>query len=126
MRGVGIRVAKGKEVKRAGGVGLILGNLPDSGNERPLDFHVLPGTVVSSDDTKRIIQYIKSTKNPTAIISPGKTVFNAQPAPSMAAFTSRGPNPIDPNILKVTKAEHWICLCNMSLYSANFQFVLAA
>lgn len=103
MRGIGMRVRKGKEVKRAGGAGFILGNTAASGDELSFDVHVLPGTAVSSDDANKIIQYIKSTKNPTAIINRGKTVYNSHPAPSMASFTSRGPNPIDPNILKVTK-----------------------
>ncbi|KAJ0018498.1 hypothetical protein Pint_10154 [Pistacia integerrima] len=100
MRGLGMRVGKGREVKRAGGAGYILGNTAASGDELPFDFHVLPGTAVSSNDANKIIQYIKSTKNPTTIINHGKTVFNSRPAPSMASFTSRGPNPIDPNLLK--------------------------
>ncbi|KAJ0018493.1 hypothetical protein Pint_10151 [Pistacia integerrima] len=100
MRGLGMRVGKGREVKRARGAGYILGNTAAFGDELPFDFHVLPGTAVSSNDANKIIQYIKATKNPTAIISRGKTVFNSQPAPSMASFTSRGPNPIDPNLLK--------------------------
>ncbi|KAJ0078790.1 hypothetical protein Patl1_24054 [Pistacia atlantica] len=100
MIGLGMTVGKGVEVKRAGGAGYILGNTADDGDTLLFDFHVLPGTAVSSNDANKIIQYIKSTKNPTAIINRGKTVFNSQPAPSMASFSSRGPNPIDPNLLK--------------------------
>ncbi|XP_031274460.1 subtilisin-like protease SBT5.6 [Pistacia vera] len=100
MIGLGMTVGKVVEVKRAGGAGYILGNTADDGDTLLFDFHVLPGTAVSSNDANKIIQYIKSTKNPTAIINRGKTVFNSQPAPSMASFSSRGPNPIDPNLLK--------------------------
>ncbi|KAJ0013221.1 hypothetical protein Pint_21273 [Pistacia integerrima] len=100
MIGLGMTVGKGVEVKRAGGAGYILGNTAAYGDTLLFYFHVLPGTAVSSNDANKIIQYIKSTKNPTAIINRGKTVFNSQPAPSMASFSSRGPNPIDPNLLK--------------------------
>ncbi|KAJ0083013.1 hypothetical protein Patl1_10312 [Pistacia atlantica] len=100
----GVAKNESAEVKRAGGAGYILGNTAASGDELPSDFHVLPGTAVSSNDANKIIQYIKSTKNPTAIINHGKTVFNSRPAPSMASFTSRGPNPIDPNLLKLSRA----------------------
>ncbi|EEF40155.1 Xylem serine proteinase 1 precursor, putative [Ricinus communis] len=100
MRGAGMRVGKGMEVKRAGGVGYILGNSPANGNDVSVDAHVLPGTAVTSDQAIEILKYIKSTENPTATIGKAKTVLHYSPAPSMAAFSSRGPNVIDPNILK--------------------------
>lgn len=100
MRGSGFRVSKGMEVKRAGGVGLILGNGPANGNEYSYDAHYLPATAVLYDDAIKIHEYIKSTNNPTAIIKQARTVLHTQPAPFMANFTSRGPNAIDPYILK--------------------------
>ncbi|KAK9268011.1 hypothetical protein L1049_010450 [Liquidambar formosana] len=100
LRGDGTRVGKGKEVKRAGGAGFILGNSPANGGEITVDAHVLPATAVSSDDAIRILNYINSTKNPMATIIPARTVLHTRPAPSMAMFSSRGPNVIDPNILK--------------------------
>ncbi|KAL9665760.1 hypothetical protein QQ045_000081 [Rhodiola kirilowii] len=100
MRGNGTRIAKGMEVKRAGGAGYILGNSPANGAEIPVDPHVLPATAISSDDAIKVRSYIDSTKNPVATIGLAKTVLHTKPAPSMAAFTSRGPNIIDPNILK--------------------------
>lgn len=89
------------EVKRAGGIGYILGNSPAQGAELTVDAHVLPATAVTSDDAIRILEYINSTKARTAYIYPGKTVVNVKPAPSIAAFSSRGPNAIAPEILKV-------------------------
>ncbi|XP_057948457.1 subtilisin-like protease SBT5.6 [Malania oleifera] len=100
LRGNGTRAEKGMEAKRAGAAGFILGNAPANGNEISVDPHVLPATAVVSDDAIKILQYINSTKKPTATIIPGKTVLNSKPAPFMAAFTSRGPNVIDPKILK--------------------------
>ncbi|KAL3616965.1 hypothetical protein CASFOL_039359 [Castilleja foliolosa] len=100
FRGNGTRVGKGKEVKRAGGIGFILGNSEDNGNELSVDAHVLPATAVNYDNALKIYNYIKSTKEPTAYIVPAKTVLDTKPAPYMAAFSSRGPNTISPNILK--------------------------
>lgn len=107
MRGVGMRIEKGLEVKRAGGAGFILGNSPANGNELACDAHLLPATAVASDDAIKILQYINSTKKPVAFIKPATTTLHYQPAPFMAAFTSRGPNSIDPNILKVI---YWLFL----------------
>lgn len=98
--GIALRIEKGIEVKRAGGVGFILGNTPENGFDLPADPHLLPATAVSSEDVTKIRNYIKSTKKPMATIIPGRTVLHAKPAPFMASFTSRGPNIIDPNILK--------------------------
>uniref|UniRef100_A0A7N0REQ8 Subtilisin-like protease n=1 Tax=Kalanchoe fedtschenkoi TaxID=63787 RepID=A0A7N0REQ8_KALFE len=100
MRGNGTRIAKGMEVKRAGGAGYVLGNSPAHGAEIPVDPHVLPATAISSDDAIKLRSYISSTKKPVAAIGLAKTVLHTKPAPSMAAFTSRGPNIIDLNILK--------------------------
>ncbi|BFG28020.1 hypothetical protein CerSpe_142940 [Prunus speciosa] len=100
MRGSGMRVGKGMEVKRAGGVGFILGNSAANGIEIACDAHVLPATAVLYKDANRILEYINSTKHPIATIIPARTVLHTKPAPFMASFTSRGPNVIDPNILK--------------------------
>ncbi|TXG47753.1 hypothetical protein EZV62_027047 [Acer yangbiense] len=100
MRGLGMRVEKGQEVKRAGGVGFVLGNSPANGNEIACDAHLLPATAVGYDDAVKILKYINSTKNPMAFIKQARTTLHYQPAPFMAAFTSRGPNILDPNILK--------------------------
>ncbi|GKU92443.1 hypothetical protein SLEP1_g6170 [Rubroshorea leprosula] len=100
MRGLGSRVEKGLEVKRAGGVGFILANNKVYGNDMTLDDHLLPQTSVIYDDALRILRYINSTTSPTATIMPGKTILHKKPAPTMAPFTSQGPNVIDLNILK--------------------------
>ncbi|KAG8385371.1 hypothetical protein BUALT_Bualt03G0036100 [Buddleja alternifolia] len=100
MRGSGTRVGKGMEVKRAGGIGFILGNSKANGNELSADAHILPATAVGYDDALTILKYINSAKTPKAYIVPGKTVLETKPAPSMASFTSRGPSVISPDILK--------------------------
>ncbi|XP_074578386.1 subtilisin-like protease SBT5.6 isoform X1 [Curcuma longa] len=100
LRGAGLRVAKGLEVKRAGGAAIILGNSVPNGNEIPVDAHVLAGTAVSSDSAIALLKYINSSSNPTAKITPARTVLHVSPAPVIASFSSRGPNRIAPNLLK--------------------------
>lgn len=100
LRGSGLRVEKGLEVKRAGGAAILLGNPPAFGSEVPVDAHVLPGTAVSATDAKTIISYINSSSSPTAALDPSRTVVDVRPSPVMAQFSSRGPNVLEPSILK--------------------------
>lgn len=94
-------MGKGMEVRRAGGIGLILANSLANGDELAADAHLLPATAVTYQAGLKILDYINSTKAPTAYIVPGKTVLGIKPAPFMAAFSSRGPSAITPDILKV-------------------------
>ncbi|KAE8724650.1 Subtilisin-like protease SBT5.4 [Hibiscus syriacus] len=100
LRGENARTDKGMQALHAGAVGLILANDDKSGNEIIADPHLLPATHLNFTDGLTVLAYINSTKNPTAYITPVKTELGAEPAPFMASFSSRGPNVIDPAILK--------------------------
>ncbi|KAE8659156.1 Subtilisin-like protease SBT1.7 [Hibiscus syriacus] len=99
-RGGNARVQKGVSVKEAGGVGMILTNTDPYGEELVTDAHLLPSAAVGQKTGDAIKKYIASARNPTAIIGPGTTKLGVQPSPVVAAFSSRGPNPITPAILK--------------------------
>ncbi|KAE8657058.1 Subtilisin-like protease SBT1.7 [Hibiscus syriacus] len=99
-RGGNARVQKGVAVKAAGGVGMILTNTDPYGEELVADAHLLPSAAVGQKTGDAIKNYIASTRNPTAIIGPGTTKLGVQPSPVVAAFSSRGPNPVTPAILK--------------------------
>ncbi|KAA8515008.1 hypothetical protein F0562_018205 [Nyssa sinensis] len=99
LSGYKANVEKGSEVKRAGGVGFILEN-PENGIGISVDAHVVPGTAIFSNDSATILNYISTNKNPVAAIIPARTVLNSKPAPFMAAFSSTGPNGLEPNIIK--------------------------
>lgn len=99
-RGVNARVEKGAVVRDAGGIGMILANTAASGEELVADSHLLPAVAVGRKVGDQIREYVRSDKNPTAVLSFGGTVLNVRPSPVVAAFSSRGPNLVTPQILK--------------------------
>ncbi|XP_021283640.1 subtilisin-like protease SBT1.7 [Herrania umbratica] len=99
-RGGSTRVQKGVVVKAAGGVGMILSNTYSFGEELVADAHLLPSAAVGQKAGDAIKKYISFNPNPTATIGPGTTKLGVQPSPVVAAFSSRGPNPVTPAILK--------------------------
>lgn len=99
-RGGSARVQKGVVVKEAGGLGMILTNTDTYGEELVADAHLLPSAAVGQKAGDAIKKYISSDNNPTALIGPGATKLGVQPSPVVAAFSSRGPNPVTPAILK--------------------------
>lgn len=102
MRGSGARIAKGFEVKRAGGVGYILANGKPNGGELVVDAHILPATALNYEDGQKVLKYINSSKSASmGYITPATTIYGTNPAPFMAAFSSRGPSTIAADILKV-------------------------
>lgn len=108
--GSGSTIGKGLEVKRAGGVGMILANSRDN-DAFDVESHFVPTALVFSSTIDRILDYIYNTYEPVAFIKPAETVlyrnqpedsvYPYKPAPFMTSFSSRGPNWVDANILKV-------------------------
>lgn len=100
-RGSNPRVAKGQEVLRAGGAGMILANSVLDGEGLVADAHVLPATAVGYKGAVAIRNYmISSRRRPVAMIVFDGTVVDIKPAPVVASFSSRGPNPQTAAILK--------------------------
>ncbi|GJN40627.1 hypothetical protein PR202_gb29873 [Eleusine coracana subsp. coracana] len=94
------RVAKGVEVRSAGGVGMILANDRMDGDDIVADPHVLPATMITYTEAVSLYSYMSSTPNPVANISPSKTEVGVKNSPSVAAFSSRGPSGTLPYVLK--------------------------
>jgi subtilisin family serine protease len=59
----------------------------------------LPATLITTEDGVEILDYIRTTQNPIATILAGETWKDIM-APNVVSFSSRGPNPITPDILK--------------------------
>ncbi|MBA0691198.1 hypothetical protein Goari_008839, partial [Gossypium aridum] len=100
-RGGNARVEKGAAVKLAGGLGMIQANTAESGEELIADAHLVPATMVGEIAGNKIREYVKKSPFPTAtILFRGTVVGPSPPAPKVAAFSSRGPNHLTPEILK--------------------------
>ncbi|XP_058762382.1 cucumisin-like [Vicia villosa] len=79
-----------------GAAGVIIGLV--SSKDLPSTF-ALPATIITKENLNEIQTYINSTRNPTATIFKSEEVEDLL-SPYVASFSSRGPNPITPNILK--------------------------
>ncbi|GJN03676.1 hypothetical protein PR202_ga21147 [Eleusine coracana subsp. coracana] len=102
-RGVNSRAAKGDVVHRAGGVGMVLANGAFDGEGLVADCHVLPATAVGAAAGEKLRKYIASStkqRPATGTILFEGTRLGVHPAPVVAAFSARGPNPQSPEILK--------------------------
>ncbi|KAL6182106.1 hypothetical protein ACLB2K_043529 [Fragaria x ananassa] len=89
-------IEDGSGVLLADGVGTIMAD--SSFSDVAYSFPV-PATVVTLEDGQRILNYIRSTANPIATILVGEADKDVK-APTVVSFSSRGPNPITPDILK--------------------------
>ncbi|WRX19390.1 Peptidase S8/S53 domain - like 10 [Theobroma cacao] len=86
----------GTGILEASGVGTIMAS------DRLKDFAFsfpLPATVISTKDGEQILDYIRSAEYPVATILFGETWSDVM-APYVVSFSSRGPNPMNPDILK--------------------------
>ncbi|GAU32993.1 hypothetical protein TSUD_358600 [Trifolium subterraneum] len=102
-RGGNARVEKGSAVKKAGGLGMIMSNTEENGEELLADAHLIAATMVGQTAGDKIKEYIKSSENPTATIKFKGTVIGGSDSPSapqVASFSSRGPNYRTSEILK--------------------------
>ncbi|KAF9614886.1 hypothetical protein IFM89_020983 [Coptis chinensis] len=99
-RGISPRVHKGQVVKDAGGVGMILANTAENGEELVADSHLLPAIAVGAMAGKMIKQYALTNPRPTATLVFLGTKLGVRPSPIVAAFSSRGPNFLTLEILK--------------------------
>jgi subtilisin family serine protease len=95
-RGANDRVAKSAEVKRVGGIGMVLVNV--SAGSLNADFHSVPSIHLPHTDRAAINAYA-ATAGASGTIKPPATPV-AVVAPVMASFSSRGPNKANGNILK--------------------------
>lgn len=97
-RGASGRSEKSLHVMEAGGKAMILSNVTDTDNYFTDNFR-LPTVMVDKTEGDLIATYAK-TEGATATISDTGALNTFGPAPSMAVFSSRGPNPSAPSIIK--------------------------
>ncbi|KAL0915295.1 hypothetical protein M5K25_015701 [Dendrobium thyrsiflorum] len=91
------RLEKSLVVKKAGAVGMILLDEREDGVAIPF---IIPAASIGSEAGDKVLSYLNKTRRPKSLISPAKTVLKSQSAPRVAAFSSKGPNSLTPEILK--------------------------
>ncbi|KAI3914354.1 hypothetical protein MKW98_014961 [Papaver atlanticum] len=102
----GGRAAQGNAVKLAGGIGVIQVAPKKEGEGLTSVPHLIPGTMITYKSGRKIRDYIRATNKaqkyyPVAVIKfKGTSIGYSPSSPKIAAFSSRGPNPITPEILK--------------------------
>src|SRR4030095_11567352 len=85
------RIDKSFEVKRAGGVGMILINPTNSSLNG--DFHAVPTVHLNSDVRAAVLAYAGGTSPTAAIVAPTPAEVAVAPdVPEITAFSSRGPS----------------------------------
>ena len=90
LRGVYDRVAKGAEVKRAGGAALIMAN--PSPNSLNADIQVVPTIHISETGGAIVERYVAAEgANAKAAFKLGNLTRTKTPVPQVAGFSSRGP-----------------------------------
>ncbi|KAK6946419.1 PA domain [Dillenia turbinata] len=99
-RGSSPRVAKGLVVKKAGGVGMILANGASNGEGLVGDAHLLPACAVGASEGDALKAFIASNAAAMATIEFRGTIVGVKPAPIIASFSGRGPNGLNPEVLK--------------------------
>jgi subtilisin family serine protease len=98
-RGAIARVAKGRAVADAGGVGMILYNNDDVG-DLSSDTHWLPASHIDNSPGLAIKAYIAANPGTATAMIIGEGIATWPSAPSMTHFSSRGPNWIAEDIIK--------------------------
>ncbi|KAF8030556.1 hypothetical protein BT93_E2861 [Corymbia citriodora subsp. variegata] len=72
-------------------------------NNSDLEFYLqnsFPAIILNPTDGETIKAYIKNSSEPTATILFRKTLIGRKPAPSVTSYSSRGPSPSCPAVLK--------------------------
>ncbi|KAF5191187.1 Subtilisin-like protease SBT1.5 [Thalictrum thalictroides] len=94
------RAEKGEVVKNASGVGMVLVNVGNMGENLFADVHILPSVAISVSTATTLFSYLASSKDPHATIVSRGTELNIKPAPVVASFSSRGPPLYSNSIIK--------------------------
>ncbi|KAJ9680816.1 hypothetical protein PVL29_019969 [Vitis rotundifolia] len=89
---------KGEVVKMAGGAGMLLLNTDRQGEELIADPHILPATSLGASAANSIRKYLTSGNATASIFFKGTAYGN--PAPAVAAFSSRGPAFVEAYVIK--------------------------
>ncbi|KAA8515578.1 hypothetical protein F0562_018811 [Nyssa sinensis] len=89
-----------EQAAEAGAVGTVICNDEDNGNQIFAEPHIIATSQINYTSGLALFAYINSSNNPQGTIKAPKTEYGLKPSPLMASFSSKGPNPVTPEILK--------------------------
>ena len=89
-RGNNARAEKSEVVAAAGGIGMVLVNVPGGADDVDNDFHAVPTVHTFSANHDAIHAYAHAA-GATAVLQEGNTTGSATPVPQIAGFSSHGP-----------------------------------
>lgn len=90
-RGQNARAEKSDVVKAAGGIGMILVNVPGGADSLDNDFHAVPTVHLAAANRAAVLDYVRGgTDLPVTLVGENITGV-VTPVPQIAGFSSRGP-----------------------------------
>ncbi|WP_353115969.1 S8 family serine peptidase [Microbacterium sp.] len=90
-RGNNARAEKSEVVKAAGGVGMILVNVPGGADSLDNDFHAVPTVHLNAAHRAAVLAYVRGGADRPVTLIGANTTGKATPVPQIAGFSSRGP-----------------------------------
>lgn len=90
-RGSNARAEKSQVVKDAGGIGMVLVNVPGEADSLDNDFHVVPTVHLSSVHREAVLANVQGGVDQPISLIGENTTDEVTPVPQIAGFSSRGP-----------------------------------
>lgn len=90
-RGSNARAEKSQVVKDAGGIGMVLVNVPGEADSLDNDFHVVPTVHLASAHREAVLGYVQGGVDQPISLVGENTTDEVTPVPQIAGFSSRGP-----------------------------------
>ncbi len=94
-RGENARVEKSQVVADAGGIGVVLVNVPGGADSLDNDFHAVPTVHLASAFHDAVLTYVQGGTDRVITLVGENTTDEVTPTPQIAGFSSRGPMKAD-------------------------------
>ncbi|GAA1536087.1 subtilisin family serine protease [Microbacterium ginsengiterrae] len=94
-RGVNARAEKSQVVADAGGIGVVLVNVPGEADSLDNDFHVIPTVHLAAANREAVLAYVRGGTDRPITLTGENTTDQTTPVPQIAGFSSRGPMQAD-------------------------------
>ena len=89
--GEGSLLAASSAVKDAGGIGMVLVNLPDGDQLTKADMYAVPTVHLASTYRDSVVDYVRGGTDRPLTLTGGNTTGHPTPTPQVTLFSSRGP-----------------------------------